>query len=133
MKQESNTIVSTNKHSSNNKSNDNTEKINDSINHSNHIIRKKTAVHDVSHVIIQDYNKVKNLISSIIIWFILFICKLMTEAHSLIAIYHSKIILFGNTSENRTAKNFDELRLSRKQTFSHIISTFEKLIPQFAQ
>ena len=78
-------------------------------------------------------NKVKNLIASIIIWFILFICKLMTEAHSLIAIYHSKIILFGNTSENRTAKNFDELRLSRKQTFSHIISTFEKLIPQFAQ
>jgi hypothetical protein len=54
MKQESIIEMSKNNHSSNKKTNDNSEKIN----HSNNNIRKKTAVHDVSHVVIQDFHKV---------------------------------------------------------------------------
>jgi hypothetical protein len=57
----------------------------------------------------------------------------MAEAHSLIAIYKSKIIFFGNTIESRSPKYFDELKLSRIQTYNHIISTFDKLFPQFEQ
>lgn len=55
----------------------------------------------------------------------------MAEAHSLIASYHMKVKHFGNSNEHANTKTFDELKMLRKQAYSQIIATFEKIVPQF--
>ena len=57
----------------------------------------------------------------------------MNEAHCLIASYHSKSVHIGGSSEINTITFFDELRLLRKQTYSHIINSLDKLLPKFAE